>query len=381
MPSETFGSLVSAICINLILYTLEVIMAYRYFGKEVSTRRGDGYVTKLRVWTNLAIDSFGSIAGLAFLFLYEGTNWEENDGTQKPYWRTIASGLTLGAIAALIVQSFMLSLFFRNIQKRRFGTVFFVTILVVVAFAAMAATLGCAYIEWNDLEVSIPFIWIALGGNAIVAAGVTTVLICQRIALKDEHINIGRFYTRMAHAFVETGFPSTIIALLALIAWAVGRKGDFILGLIFVQPRLYSCTMLFILNHPASLEHEVWIHDMESQSVLQKNQPLPPQYPDVVFNAPTEKSAGANRKYNRSVTLCAVPEAASAEPWHTIDLGDHEVTASPIALEGPEAMEEEYDEKAEYDDDEQEELSDSDALPPTTLAYYTRNEHHTEHHA
>lgn len=38
------------------------------------------------------------------------------------------------------------------------------------------------------------------------------------------------------------------------------------------------------------------------------------EYPDVVFNAPTEKSAGANRKYNRSVTLCAVPEVRFIMP-------------------------------------------------------------------
>ncbi|KAJ7687702.1 hypothetical protein B0H17DRAFT_1332334 [Mycena rosella] len=309
MPSEVFGSLVAAICVNLILYTLEVVMACQFLGKP--SEHGPGRLSKFRVCLNLMIDTVATLIGCGFLFMIQGSHWGSNDDVQYHYWRIVVGVLTASTAASVITQSFLLERFWKNIRQHLLGTAFAVTFLVVAVFVSVAAVVVCAYLQWINAPVVIPFVWVALIGNVIAALGITTVSVCQRIVLKTgPGAPRKKIIARSTRAFIETGFPSAILFVLALVAWALGRKGDFVVALYFVQARVYSCTMLFTLRNPLPARTDAWIEDMVSTSVPQKRVPVPPLSPDIYLH---------NDKSDRA-TLCGIPEEKEVQGWYNIDL-------------------------------------------------------------
>jgi hypothetical protein len=58
------SSLVAAICVNIVLYTLEVVMACQFLAKNDA-----GKTARFRVWLNLMIDTAATIVGCAFLYM------------------------------------------------------------------------------------------------------------------------------------------------------------------------------------------------------------------------------------------------------------------------------------------------------------------------
>ncbi|KAJ7489089.1 hypothetical protein FB451DRAFT_682484 [Mycena latifolia] len=310
MPSSFFGSLVAATCINLVLYTLEVVMACQFLANP--TPSGAGRLSKFRVWLNLIIDTVATFIGCAFLAMIEGSHWGSNDDVQSQYWHVVVAVLTAGTATVVIAQSFLLERFWKNIRQHRLGTAFAVTILIMALFASVAAVVACAYLQWIDAPVVVPFVWIALIGNVIAALGITVVSVCQRVVMKTgPGAPKKNIIVRATRAFIETGFPSAIIVILALIAWALSRKGAFVVALYFVQARVYSCTMLFVLRSPLPERTDAWIEDMISTSVPQTGVPVPPLSPDIYLH---------NEKSDRQ-TLCGIPEEKEVQGWYNIDLG------------------------------------------------------------
>ncbi|KAJ6598158.1 hypothetical protein DFH09DRAFT_53801 [Mycena vulgaris] len=322
MASEFFGSLVAAICVNLILYTLEVVMACQFLRNPSAT--GAGRISALRVWLNLIIDTVATFVSCAFLFMVEGSHWGTNDETQSRYWQIIVGVLTLCAAGAVIAQGFLLERFWKNIRQHLLGTAFAVTVLAMAVIVSVAAVVVCLYLQWIEAPVVIPFVWVALIGNVIAALGITTVSVCQRIVMKTGPGPKKNIIARAMRAFIETGFPSAIIVILALVAWALERKGHFVVALYFVQARVYSCTMLFTLRNPAPARTDDWISDMVATSVPQKDQPAPPLSPDIFLQ---------NEKANR-LTLCGIPEEKEVQGWYNIDLGTDGQRASVDSKDG-----------------------------------------------
>ncbi|KAJ7722880.1 hypothetical protein DFH07DRAFT_1067328 [Mycena maculata] len=316
MPPVVFGSLVAAVCTNLVLYTLEVVMACQIFGD--SNPSAPGRLVKSGVCLNLIIDSVATFAGCSFLFWFQDSHWGENDDVQSRYWKVVVGVLTAGTAVAVVSQCFLLGRFWKNIRKHLLGTVFAVAILVIAVLASVAAVVICAYLQWTNPPVLVPFIWVALISNVVAALGITTVSVCQRLAIKTGAPK-KNLVTRTWRAFIQTGLPGAIIVVLALIAWADGKRGDYVVALYFIQARVYSCTMLFALRYPAPARTDLWIEDMVSTSLPQKGQPKPPYSPEIFL-----KNEQAHR-----LTLCEIPEDKAVQGWYNIDLGE-DVSRSSI---------------------------------------------------
>ncbi|KAF7369264.1 hypothetical protein MVEN_00254100 [Mycena venus] len=308
MASEIFGTLVATICLNLILYSLEVFLAFQFQASksEDDTRK----TAKFGVWLTVLIDTAATVTGCAFLYMFQGSHWGEDDGVQSRYWRIIVGVLIAGTVSTVMAQSFLLERFWKNIRHHLLGTAFAVTILVMAIFVSVAAVVVCAYLQWTNASILTPFLWASLICNVIAALGITTVSVCQRCAMKTltpkKHI-----VTRAWRAFIETGFSSSIIAILALVAWAIDEKGEFIIGLYFIQARVYTCTMLFALRNPPPPRTDGWIQDMLESSIPQKSQPTPPLSPDIFLK---------NEKDKRR--LSDIPEEKAPHGWYNIDLGN-----------------------------------------------------------
>ncbi|KAJ7445952.1 hypothetical protein B0H11DRAFT_2085969 [Mycena galericulata] len=327
MASEVFGSLVAAVCLNIVLYTLEVVMACQFFWDNNPSETGR--LAKFGVCLNLIIDTAATIAGFTFLYMFQDSHWGDNDEVQSRFWRAIVGVLTAGTAVSAISQSFLLSRFWKNIRKHLLGTAFAVTILIMAVLASVAAVVICGYLQWTSAPILLPFFWIALIANVIAAIGITTVSLCQRLAIKTtvgpRKQCVASFFTvfpsleyeycsmiiRTVRSFIQTGFPSAIIVVMALIAWAAGRKGDLVVALYFIEARVYSCTMLLTLRYPPPSRTDEWIDEMVSASVPQKELPLPPISPDIFLK--DEKA--------RNSTLCEIPEDKPVEGWFNIDLG------------------------------------------------------------
>ncbi|KAJ7040922.1 hypothetical protein C8F04DRAFT_1080950 [Mycena alexandri] len=303
MASEVFGSLVGATCVNIVLYTLEIVMACQLPKK----------ITRFKVWANVYFDTVATIAGCAFLYKFQGSHWGEEDDVQSRYWQFIVCVLVISAWATIAGQTFLLERFWRNIRHHLLGTAFAVSLLAIAMLACVASVVVCSYLQWTKAPLLIPFVWVALISNVVVAFGITTVSVCQRFAMKTGPGPKKNIIRRASGAFIETGIPSSIIVILALVAWAAGKHGAFVVGLYFLQARVYSCTMLFALRNPLPPRTDVWIEDMVSTSVPQKEQPAPPPLsPDIFLK---------NEKSNR---LGTIPEEKT-QGWYNIDLGTSDV--------------------------------------------------------
>ncbi|KAJ6482555.1 hypothetical protein C8R45DRAFT_1149982 [Mycena sanguinolenta] len=315
MASEVFGSLVAAICVNLVLYTLEFVMSCLFLASK--SDKESKKTAKFRVCLNLLIDTAATVIGCAFLYTFQGSHWGENDDVQARYWRIIIGVLIAGTVSTVIAQSYLLERFWKNIRHHLLGTAFAVTVLVMAVFTSVSAVVVCAYLQWTNADILVPFVWAALICNVIAALGIATVSVCQRFALRTitskKHITV-----RAWRAFVETGIPSCIIAILALAAWAAGEKGAFVIGLYFVQSRVYSCTMLFALRNPLPPRTDGWIAEMLATSVPQKRVPVPPVTPDIFLK---------NEKTSRT-PLGDIPEEKGPQSWYNLDLGTDTITSN-----------------------------------------------------
>ncbi|KAJ7234770.1 hypothetical protein B0H12DRAFT_1142502 [Mycena haematopus] len=319
MASEVFGSLVAAISVNLVLYTLEFVLACILLASK--SEEGLRISARLRVCLNIIIDGAATATGCAFLYMFQGSHWGENDDVQARYWRIVIGVLIVGTVSTAIAQSYLLERFWKNIRHHLLGTTFAVAILVLAVFTSVAAIVVCAYLQWTNATIIVPFVWAAVICNVIATLGITTVSVCQRFALRTitpkNHIIV-----RAWRAFIETGLPSSIIAVLALAAWAAGQKGAFVIGLYFIQARVYSCTMIFALRNPLPPRGDGWIEEMIANSAVQKRQPAPPATPDIYLN---------NEKASR-LSLGDIPE--EKQSWYNIDLGSGAVDSEEATM-GP----------------------------------------------
>ncbi|KAF7319373.1 hypothetical protein HMN09_00275200 [Mycena chlorophos] len=310
MASEVYGSLVCAVAVNLVLFTLEFYMACRLFSKN---REEVSSWTKFRVWFTLLIDTIATLTSCAFLYMFQGSHWGEGDEVQQRFWKIIIATLIIGTFASALAQSFLLERFWKNIRHHLLGTAFAVSILVLAVLASVSSIVACAYLQWinADLEIIKSLVWTALIANLVCALGITLVSVCQRYAMRTMGPRPA-VLSRVFRAFVDTGMPSSIIVLLALIAWAVNQNGAFVIALYFIQARVYSCTMLYALSQPKLVREDSWKEEMVSNSVAQRPQPPPPSIsPDIFLRI--EKSG-----------RLSVPEAEKGQRWFNIDLGEAE---------------------------------------------------------
>ncbi|KAK7052069.1 hypothetical protein R3P38DRAFT_1635112 [Favolaschia claudopus] len=309
MASEIFGSLVAAVCVNLLIYSLEAAMAFTYLAKD--TEKGTRKTAKYRTALNLLLDTAATIMGVAFLYIFQSSNWGAADAVQPKFHRIILAVLVLGTVTIVSAQSYLLERFWKNIRHHLLGTVVAISVLILAIVTSVAAVVACAYLEYTNPAVLIPFVWVSLICNIVAASGITIVSICQRFAMESvpTKTNI------LSHAFsvfIETGIASAIIAILAIIAWALGYKGTYVVALYFVQPRIYSATMLYGLLNPLPPRADGFMQEIFANSVTQKSPPAPPLSPDIYLS---------NDKTNSRLSLSEVHEDKG---WFNIDLGNGE---------------------------------------------------------
>ncbi|KAF7329940.1 hypothetical protein MKEN_00257900 [Mycena kentingensis (nom. inval.)] len=321
MASEVYGSLVAAVCLNLVLYTLEFAMACQLFSKK---REEVSAWTKFRVWFTLLIDTAATLASCAFLYMWQGSHWGENDAVQEQFWKLLIGTLIICTVASALAQSFLLERFWKNIRHHLLGTAFAVSVLVLAVIASVTSVVVCAYLKWPkvkvvsddeteakpQVEVPVALVWLVVVSSLVSAIGITTVSACQRFAMRTTSAK-PRFLNRVFRAFVDTGMPSTIVFILALVAWAVNQTGAFVIALYFVQARIYSCTMLYALRQPKLVRTDSWKEELISSSVSQKGPPVPPISPEIFL------------RVEKSGRLTGIPEENGiGQRWYNIDLGD-----------------------------------------------------------
>ncbi|KAJ7843048.1 hypothetical protein B0H14DRAFT_2779250, partial [Mycena olivaceomarginata] len=226
MASTIFGSLVAAICVNLL---------------PLLARKSDGtrITAKFRVCLNLLIDTGGNSRWLC-LFIPR-----ENDDVQSNYTGALSLAFSVSAQFRCCRSERLLERFWKKSHPPSSPwNAFAVTILIMAVLTSWT----------NASSILVPFVWVALICNLIAALGITTVSVCQRFAMRT-----------VTPKKQFTGLPSSIIAILALVAWAIDKKGE---------SRVYSSTMMFALRNPLPPRAD-WIQDMISNSVPPNGPPSP----------------------------------------------------------------------------------------------------------
>ncbi|CAK5274114.1 unnamed protein product [Mycena citricolor] len=314
MTTEEYGSLVPAVCVNLLLYTLEFVMACVFLSRRA--KEGAGAFDKFRTVLTLLLDTACTLAGCVFLYFWQDTHWGDNDEVQGRFWKLLIGTLVLGTASTAIAQSYLLQKFWTNIPNHLIGTALIVSLLVVTLLGSVASVAVCAYMQWTNAEQLVPFIWTALIASLVTAFGITSISVCQRIAVKS--VAKRNFIVRGWKAFVSTGMPGSIICILALVAWVMGKHTTYIIALYFVLARVYSCTMLFTMHYPLPIRKSM-IQDLVNTSVAQGTLPLTVSSPSPDIFLKSERGTQ--------------PKEGNVQSWYNIDLGDGAMRTSRSAPE------------------------------------------------
>ncbi|CAK5274100.1 unnamed protein product [Mycena citricolor] len=319
MTTEEYGSLVPAVCVNLLLYTLEFVMACVFLSRRA--KEGLPVASSSTFGKTLTGVLFSTLFPACGLTHYAG----DNDEVQGRFWKLLI-GTLVWALPRLPSPSLtsckssgpsecsppwrgLCSIRVKYPEpSHRHGPDCLTSGCDTSGSVASVAV--CAYMSSGPMQ-SNSSVHLSRHG---VRHNVDLRL--PRIAVKS--VAKRNFIVRGWKAFVSTGMPGSIICILALVAglWESTPPAVDIIALYFVLARVYSCTMLFTMHYPLPIRKSM-IQDLVNTSGAQGTLLSRSPSPDIFL------------KSERGTQ----PKEGNVQSWYNIDLGDGAMRTSRSAPE------------------------------------------------
>ncbi|KAJ7611729.1 hypothetical protein FB45DRAFT_1037371 [Roridomyces roridus] len=227
-----------------ILFTVELIAVIQYFRSDA--RRRDSFFIKLGVLTNLFADLVGIAACCATAYLYSILYWGNTEALERQYWPLTVVVFTIGVVTA-VSQFFMITSYW---QMTKHHYVF--AILFLVLLAAVTGIFGCGILmvlsQTAESMVMNAFIYLALVSSAVGNVFVGLPLFWQLCKRNAQSFTKWNFPKMVVLLLFEAGALTTAVTLAGAATWFAARDTKIWIALAFVQPRIYSCTMLYALH-------------------------------------------------------------------------------------------------------------------------------------
>ncbi|KAJ7272804.1 hypothetical protein C8J57DRAFT_1715156 [Mycena rebaudengoi] len=231
--------------LNLVLFTLELFQAKHYF--ESGARRRDSVFIKLGVGMNLFTDLLGTLACSATTYYYVVTSWGNLESLEKQYWPVIGILFTIAVVTA-VSQFFMISRYWQ-ITKHHAICLF----LLVALVGAVVGILGGAILlvlAQDDDTLLNDFIFLALTAAAVGDIIISVLLFWQLFSrINEAELTRWNFFQRLICSVIETGTLTAVVTVLGFATWVANPHGTNWIPFTFIQARMYSCAMLFLLNN------------------------------------------------------------------------------------------------------------------------------------
>ncbi|KAJ7700811.1 hypothetical protein B0H17DRAFT_1046713 [Mycena rosella] len=244
LTPDRLTSLAVGSWVNMVLFTLECMQAVQYFRSQ--TRRTDSAFTKLGVSVNLGADVAGTAACCATTYLYLVTDWGIVEALETQHWTLTGVTFTVGVVTA-VSQFFMIS---RYWQMTRRHVVFSLLLLLLIgALTGIFGTGVLMALSPNAKGVLLDaFLLLSLIASSAGNALVSLLSFWQRCKRNDAQAAKWYLPHRILAALIETGTVTTAVTVAgAVVTLGSVRDTRIWIAFAFIQARVYSCTMLFVL--------------------------------------------------------------------------------------------------------------------------------------
>lgn len=245
------GALLIGSFVNIMLYTLELVQAYRYYTNKSRTR-DDHLIIKVIVALCLVVDTLGTAGGCAFIFLDVVNFWGDSQQTRHGAWPQVVVFVTT-LINELVVQCFMVHRFFRISRNYIISCL----ILLLVAGGAWGMTRmtirGAQYKDFIYRYNELRYVVIALASSALADVSITISLLWQLHRFTTYSRYMKELIRKISVLAVKTGTAPSVMAIACLIAFLLRPESQVFMSILLLIGRTYTSTMLFTLNHRAKL--------------------------------------------------------------------------------------------------------------------------------
>ncbi|KAJ7918153.1 hypothetical protein B0H13DRAFT_1993560 [Mycena leptocephala] len=266
---KTVGSLLLGTYLNSCLLVLELFQMSHYFRRM----NNDSWIMKTVVGIVGFINAIDTLATISAVYLYAITHWGNTQYLVIQNWPITAHFVATGLVGAL-VQAFMLYRFWRMTEHT-----LTVCILALFSTASFAGSIGTAVDTTVNAYFSKRggasiFVTIWLIGSLVADVGIAVALVWRLHRVKTDIQPAKRFPVQFPPpAWVLTNTPwqphqeinhlghlnrhlDSIIAIIAVFAYFHEPSSNVGISVTFILGRVYSCTMLYLLNNRSKMRGE-----------------------------------------------------------------------------------------------------------------------------
>ncbi|KAJ7494376.1 hypothetical protein B0H11DRAFT_2277125 [Mycena galericulata] len=286
-----------------VLLTIEILQVVQYFRSEARLR--DSTFIKLGVSVNLLADLVGTAACCATTYLYTITYWGNTEALEQQYWPLTVVVFTTGVVTA-VSQLFMITRYWQ-MTKHHYAF----ALLFMILVGAVTGIFGCGVLM--ALSKTAPsmlldsLLYLALiasaAGNALVALPLFWQLCKRNSALMTKR----NFPFRITSMLFEAGALTTAVTVAGVATSLAARETKIWIAFAFIQARIYSCTMLYVLRKRPESETSVTGNAAETAHTMKQIPDEPVMVASKAAPVAIMEDADAFRLTRRKIEL-AGPE-------------------------------------------------------------------------
>ncbi|KAJ7165132.1 hypothetical protein C8R46DRAFT_1098248 [Mycena filopes] len=240
------------------LLVIELFQLKNYFHNV----KVDSWIMQCVVIFAAVVNGIDSLAGYTAVYLYGVTHWGDEHYLTIQNWPIVVHFVATGVVGAL-VQGFMLYRFWRMTKHS-----ITVVILSLFSAASFAGSIGTAVrtsvnVYFSERGDATLFVTIWLIAGMIADVGIAASLVWRLHRVKTEDQPAKSLLRRLITSAISTGSSTSLIAIIAVFAYFHEPASNVAISVTFILGRVYSCTMLYLLNNRSKMRGEMADGTME----------------------------------------------------------------------------------------------------------------------
>ncbi|KAF7302839.1 hypothetical protein MKEN_01246000 [Mycena kentingensis (nom. inval.)] len=254
-----FGPALVGSWINAMVYMLELILAYQYFGRvrRLLSPGAETTFVKIVVIIQLIVDTVGMCGTSAYVYLLVVSHWGDVDVLTQNLWPGTVYCLTLG-MSQCIVQMYLIWRY-AILSKNYALCVIFglgaITGLVGSFIGGISTITVFNTVEKRPRVIPIIMMWHISASSVDILVAIA--LVVQLMRYKTNFKRTQSVIKRLIIGAIQTGSVTSIFALLSLLTFIAYPTTNVNLAFGFVVGRLYGCTLLFNLRSRKMDVHQI----------------------------------------------------------------------------------------------------------------------------
>ncbi|KAF8185917.1 hypothetical protein K438DRAFT_1723400 [Mycena galopus ATCC 62051] len=248
---KAVGSLLVGTYASSCLLVLELFQIILYFRRK----NNDSWMMKAVVLVVGFVNAVDTLAAYSAVYLYAVSHWGDTHYLLVQNWPITVHFASTGFVG-LLVQGFMLYRFYRMTEHTI--TVCIITLFSAASFAgsigtAVDTTLNAHFSKRGGASLFVT-LWLIAG--LVADVGIAAALVWRLHRVKTDIQPAKSLIRRLITSAISTGTSTSIIAVIAVFAYFHEPASNVAISVTFILGRVYSCTMLHLLNNRSKVRGE-----------------------------------------------------------------------------------------------------------------------------